>query len=131
MNSLLRIALTLLLVALIWTVRGAGLSTSSVTLAWDSSTDTNLGPITYNIYWGVATRTYTNSASAGTNLTLTVTNLARGSTYYFAATALCTNSFPTNGTSTNLVESDYSTEVSWTAPFPPAIPTTFRIITAN
>ena len=121
MKSLLRIVLTLIIVAAIWTVRGAGTSPSTVKLAWDPSSSTNSGPITYNIYWGVATRTYTNSGSAGTNLTFTVTNLARGSTYYFAATAVDTNS----------LESDYSNEASWSALLPPAIPSTFRIITAN
>src|SRR5664280_2845826 len=121
MKSLLRIVLTLIIVAAIWTVRGAGLSTSTVTLAWNASTSTNSGPITYKIYWGVATGTYTNSGSAGTNLTFAVTNLARGSTYYFAATALDTNN----------LESDYSNEASWVSPLPPAIPSTFRIITAN
>ena len=121
MKLFIRIALILLFLLVIWSVQAAGPSPSTVTLAWDASASTNLGPITYKIYWGVTNRTYTNFASAGTNLTLTVTNLARGSTYYFAATAL----------DTNLLESDYSSEVSWAAPNPPKIPSTFRIITAN
>ena len=42
-----------------------------VTLAWDPSPGTNTG-LRYNIYTGGASRTYTNTTSAGTNLTLTV-----------------------------------------------------------
>jgi hypothetical protein len=126
MTSFIRIVLTLLLLGFVWPVQGAELSPSTVTLAWDLSPTTNGIPNTYKVYWGVATRTYTNSVSAGTNLMVSVTNLARGSTYYFAATALATNGFDTN-----LLESDFSNEASWASPLPPAIPSTFRIITAN
>jgi hypothetical protein len=42
-----------------------------VMLAWDRSTGTNV--ITnYNVYWGGASRTYTNVSRAGTNLTVSV-----------------------------------------------------------
>lgn len=41
-----------------------------VTLAWDRSPTTN--PVTYTIYKGRSSRSYTNSYPAGTNLTLTV-----------------------------------------------------------
>ena len=43
---------------------------------------------------------------AGTNLTVSVSNLVEGTTYYFAATAVDTNG----------LESDYSTEVSTLIP---------------
>src|ERR1700690_1453152 len=93
---------------------------ASVTLAWDLESATNHVAF-YKVYWGAATATYTNSLSASTNLSLTITNLTRGSTYYFSATA----------TGTNGLESAYSTELSWTAPTPPPPPTTFRIVTSN
>jgi hypothetical protein len=93
---------------------------ASVTLAWDLESATNHVAF-YKVYWGSATATYTNSLSASTNLSLTISNLTRGSTYYFAATA----------TGTNGLESAYSTELSWTAPTPPLPPTTFRIVTSN
>ena len=51
-----------------------------------------------------APRTRT-SVAAGTNLTVSVSNLVEGTTYYFAATAVDTNG----------LESDYSTEVSTVA----------------
>jgi hypothetical protein len=72
-----------------------------VTLAWDPSPTTNSGPITYKVYYGGRSGTYTNSVPAGTNLTASVTGLAAATTYYFVATA----------TDTNKLESDYSTEV--------------------
>ena len=79
----------------------ASFATGIVTLAWDPSPGTDV--ITnYNLYYGVASGTYTNVAAAGTNTTVTISNLVDGATYYFAATAVDTNS----------LESAYSTEVS-------------------
>lgn len=43
----------------------------AVTLAWDASISTN-GPLTYWIYQGGASRSYTNHYAAGTNLALAV-----------------------------------------------------------
>lgn len=103
------------------TVRGAGLVPTnpppSVTLAWDAEAPANY-IANYKVYYGPASATYTNSLSAGTNTTLTVSNLVRGATYYFAATA----------TSTNGLESAFSSEVSATIPSPPPPPTTFTLI---
>ncbi len=83
----------------------AALATGTVTLAWDPSTGTDT--ITnYNLYYGVASATYTNVVSAGTNTTASVSNLVKGTTYYFAATAVDTNG----------LESAYSTEVSTLIP---------------
>jgi hypothetical protein len=76
---------------------GAG----TVTLAWDPSTGND--PIaSYNIYYGAASATYTNTVSAGLNTTVTISNLVEGVVYYFAATAVDTTG----------LESDFSTEVS-------------------
>lgn len=84
----------------------------SVTLAWDRVMD----PIVngYAVYWGAAPRAYTNSiiVSGATNTTATVANLARGTTYYFAATSKATNG----------LESAYSSEVTYsTSPLPTAV----------
>ena len=83
----------------------AAFATGTVTLAWDPSTGTNI-IANYNVYYGVASATYTNVAAAGTNLTVSVSNLVEGATYYFAATAVDTFG----------LESDYSTEVSTLIP---------------
>ncbi|MGO8928513.1 MAG: fibronectin type III domain-containing protein [Limisphaerales bacterium] len=73
----------------------------TVTLAWDPSSGTDV--ITnYNVYYGVASATYTNVVAAGTNTTVSISNLVDGTTYYFAATAVDTFG----------LESAYSTEVS-------------------
>jgi hypothetical protein len=65
-------------------VRGAAVLGNSVTLTWDPvATATN-----YQLFWGVASRTYTNSILAGTNIAATVSNLTAGTTYYFAVASL-------------------------------------------
>lgn len=89
---------------LLWALRGwAG---ESVTLAWDASPST--GITAYRVYYGPASRTYTNFVSVpGTQLTAVVSNLVQGATYYFAATALAGE-----------LESDFSNEVSYTVPRP-------------
>ena len=82
---------------------------ANVVLAWDASPS---GEVTgYRVYWGAASRCYTN-VLATTNLIATVTNLQRGVTYYFAVTAF---------TATGL-ESEFSNEVSYTAPARPVAP---------
>ena len=97
-------------------------STSWVALAWDPSPTTNVGVIDYRLYYGPASATYTNSFSVGTNTTGSVSNLVRGSTYFFAVTAFC---------ATNLLESDFSNEVSCRLPAPPNPPTVLKIISGN
>jgi fibronectin type 3 domain-containing protein len=79
---------------------------SGVTLAWDPSPGGAIAG--YRIYDGVASRTYTNVIAAGNGTTNTVTGLAGGVTYFFAVTAVDTNG----------LESDYSSEVSYTVPLP-------------
>jgi hypothetical protein len=97
-------------------------SNSSVSLAWNASPTTTMGVINYNLYYGPTSATYTNSFSVGTNLTGSVSNLVRGSTYFFNVTAVC---------ATNGLESAFDGEISWTPPAPPAPPTVFRIISGN
>jgi hypothetical protein len=91
---------------------------ASVTLAWDPS-PANSGVVFYSLYWGVASRAYTNEVNVigRTNTTATITNLTRGATYYFAATA----------TATNGLESDFSSEVSWSVGNIPAAPVNTRV----
>src|ERR1017187_9483967 len=77
----------------------AALATGTVTLAWDPSPGTN-AIANYNLYFGAASATYTNLVSAGTNTTVSVSNLVEGATYYFAAMAVDTHG----------LERDYSPE---------------------
>lgn len=108
--------LTLLLALAIKAQAGPTNPVPTVTLAWDANSGTN----NYRVYYGVSSRVYTNSISAGGNLTLTITNLTRGATYYFAVTA-----------STFGLESDFSTEVNCTFNSVPPIPLNFRLISTG
>ncbi|HLP77369.1 MAG TPA: tandem-95 repeat protein [Candidatus Paceibacterota bacterium] len=76
----------------------------SVTVTWSPSPDTNV--IGYNVYYGGASRSYTNKTDVGSATNVTINGLVNGVTYYFAATAY------------NIlgIESDYSAEVSYTVP---------------
>lgn len=82
----------------------------AVRLAWDKSPDARVSG--YRLYWGISPA-FTNSITinGSANTTGSVSNLVRGTTYYFAATC-----FTTNG-----LESDYSLIVSYTTlALPPA-----------
>ena len=76
----------------------------SVTLAWNPSPDTNV--VGYNVYYGAASRTYTDGVNAGNATSATIANLIEGATYYFAAT-----SYNILG-----LESDFSDEISYLVP---------------
>ena len=93
--------------------------TVNVTLAWGASvaSPTNAPVTNYTLYYwpqGGAT----NKLLVGTNLTVTVSNLLRGQTWFFTATAK----------DTNALESAYSNQASTNAPAPPPPPTTLTII---
>jgi hypothetical protein len=80
---------------------------SSVTLAWDPSSDSSIAG--YRLYEGAASRSYTNVINTGKATTATVSNLVSGITYFFAVTA-----YDTNGQ-----ESGFSSEISYTVPWSP------------
>lgn len=82
-----------------------------VSLAWDKSTEITVNQ--YRVYYGVASRDYTNYVSVGNTNFCTISNLLRGVTYYFAATALNTDG----------LESDFSNEVFYKVPTVPGAPT--------
>ena len=88
----------------------AGLaSAQQVTLAWDASLcGCGAG---YRLYYGTSTRSYQFVTNAGVALTQAVV-LPHGGRWFFAATAY----------STNGLESDFSSEVSWESkPAPPVM----------
>ncbi len=84
----------------------------AVSLAWDAVTDPRVNH--YHVYQGVSSRNYTNFNTVNVPTTTTsFSNLVRGVTYYFAATCSTTNG----------LESQYSTEVSYTTEaLPPVVP---------
>jgi hypothetical protein len=79
-------------------------TTSSVALAWNSSTDSTIAG--YNIYYGGASHTYTNKISVGKVTSVTISGLVQGNTYYFAATT-----YTASG-----VESPFSSELAYLVP---------------
>src|SRR5512138_424583 len=56
----------------------------NLTLAWDPSPDPSAAG--YNVYYGSASTTYTNTVSVGNTNAATIYGLQTGTTYYFAAT---------------------------------------------
>jgi hypothetical protein len=90
-----------------------------VSVAWDKSSGSNV--VAYRVYWGVASRQYTNRMDDGGNLTAVITNLVMGTTYYLAATAV---------TDAGL-ESGYSNEAVYSTPSVPPPPTNFIILKAQ
>ncbi len=73
-TSIRRLAL---LVALVLTF-AVQAQAASVTIAWDPNPEPN---VQYVVVWGTQHLVYTNSASAGTNVSYVVNNLASGTTY--------------------------------------------------
>jgi hypothetical protein len=76
----------------------------SVTLAWDTDPDSVAAG--YNVYYGTASRTYTQRTPAGNTNQVTIPNLVSGVTYFFAVTAVDAAG----------LESDYSGEIVFTPP---------------
>src|SRR5664279_5725365 len=76
-------------------------ATGSVTLAWNASTDSSVAG--YNIYYGGASGAYTNEICAGNATNATISGMAEGTTYYFAATTYAYSN----------MESSFSSEVSY------------------
>jgi len=81
---------------------------TSLTLAWTASITPQVAG--YKIYYGVASRTYTNSVTVTNGTQATINGLKQGTVYFFAATTL----------SSNLVEGSFSDELRYTN-IPPAI----------
>jgi hypothetical protein len=78
----------------------------SVTVAWTPNPEPDIAG--YKVYVGTNAGRYSTVLDAGKGTNQMITNLAAGWTYYFAVTA-----YNTSG-----LESDLSSEVSYTAPVP-------------
>ena len=85
-----------------------GFAATTIDLVWDSDPAPNV--VGYNLYYGAASRHYTNLIPAGPANSVTISGLSQGSTYYFAVTA-----HDALG-----LESVPSVEVSYAVPRPPA-----------
>jgi hypothetical protein len=79
----------------------------SVTLGWDANEGQGSLISGYRLYYGTASRQYTQSNLVDISQTVsTVNNLVEGTTYYFAVTAVTSGG----------LESDYSEEIPYTVP---------------
>jgi hypothetical protein len=78
----------------------ATLEAATASLAWEPAGTAKI----YTLYYGTSSRSYTSSVSVTNTTGVVLNNLLGGTTYYFAVTA----------TSTNYLESDYSTEMVYT-----------------
>ena len=87
-------------------------SAADVTIAWDANTEPDLAG--YILFYGTSSGSYANSVDAGNATEYTITDLAEGTTYYFAAKAY--------NTSDN--QSDYSQELVYTVPSANTAPNT-------
>ena len=99
LSGMLFLCFTLLFLLLFALTRDV--AAANVTLAWDPNPEPNLAG--YKIHYGSQSHSYTSSIDVGKQTSYTITGLADGQTYYFAATA-----YDTEGN-----QSDYSTEVTW------------------
>ncbi len=79
-------------------------ASQNVTLTWNPSTNADVTG--YNIYYGTASGVYTNVYSAGDVTNATISGLADGTTYFFAAKALDASGG----------ESSFSNEASFVVP---------------
>jgi len=83
---------------------GLAKAAMSTTLQWNPNTDPSIAG--YNVYYGSASRNYTNVINVGAVTSTTVDGLVEGQTYYFAVTA-----YTFDGE-----ESDYSNEFVFLVP---------------
>lgn len=98
-------ALVCLVVILVSTISSLSSQDSAcVSLAWDPSPDASVAG--YYVYYGMASGTYTKRADSGSVTSVTISNLIPGLTYYFAVTAY----------TADLIESDFSNELSFIVP---------------
>jgi hypothetical protein len=88
-------------VSLLLTISIVASPAAEVRLAWDRSAEESVAG--YRVYYGTASRSYTQSVDAGAETTVTVYELQDGARFYFAAVAY----------NQARQESPYSDEVSW------------------
>ena len=84
-NSLFRMGETFAVLASVLILFPFVTHGAEITLAWDANTEPDLAG--YNIYFGTASRDYSDPIDVGDVTEVTLTGFDDGGTYYFAATA--------------------------------------------
>ena len=97
---------------------------ADVTASWNANTESDLGG--YKVYYGTQSQNYSNVMDVGKVLSVTITNLDRNKTYYFAL-----KTYDTTGN-----ESNFSSEVQLFIPplpdtTPPNAPTNVKIVLSS
>ena len=82
----------------------AAYAASSVTVAWDKNPETDV--IGYKFHYGTVSKNYQYTVDVKNNTSCSISGLAEGTTYYFAATAYNDKN----------IESSYSEELAYTIP---------------
>ena len=77
---------------------------ATVSLAWDPSSGSNVAG--YKLHYGTSSRNYPYKVDTGKSTSCSLSGLTAGKKYYFAATAY----------DPSKVESNYSSEISYTVP---------------
>ena len=90
--------------ALLLFVQSPAFADQAVTLTWNPSPNANVAG--YKIYFGGASRVYTNSVTLGIVTNVTISGLSEGTTYFFGATTLDVSG----------IESDFSNEATYDIP---------------
>lgn len=90
--------------ALLLLAQVSALADQSVTLTWNPSPISNVAG--YKIYYGGASRVYTNTVTLGNITNVTISGLNEGATYYFGATTVDASG----------KESDFSNEATYVIP---------------
>ena len=91
------------------------LAAADVWLIWNPSGSTNVAG--YKIYFGAASRVYTNVVDVGNETNALISGLIPGATYYFAATGYCPQG----------VESSFSNEIIYVVPLVAASSNAFSL----
>ena len=88
----------------------AAFAASTVTVAWDKNAETDV--IGYKFHYGTVSKNYQYTVDVKNNTGCTISGLAEGTKYYFAATAYNDKN----------IESSYSEELVYTIPNTPPPP---------
>ena len=83
---------------------------AQITLAWDQNSESDIAG--YKIHYGTVIGNYQYDVDVGNHISCTISGLAEGTTYYFAASAYNTCN----------MESSPSSELAYTVPIPPPAP---------
>ena len=90
----------------------AAYAAATVTVAWDKNAETDV--IGYKFHYGTVSKNYQYTVDVKNNTSCTISGLAEGTMYYFAATAYNDKN----------IESSPSEELAYTIPIPPPPPPT-------